>query len=357
MVVAVGVAALIAIPAVVGALPVSVSAPPPAILLQRVVASAALPYQGYVLSEANLALPNVSEAQGATELLNNTTRLRAWVNGPDRWRVDDLSTVSETDTYLDQGGAWMWDSGRNRATRVVGEPGARLARPDDLLPPELGRLLADAATPDEVGAMGPKRVAGVAAAGLRIIPHAGETTISSVDLWVNPGTGLPLEVAVYAPGSRRPVLQTRFLDLSQSRAPAPLVTFQPPAGPVRTVDWDDVDIAARIDERSPVLLPDVLGSLTRRTADPAPVATYGTGFSVVAVVALPGRLRFDLDQQLDKLPSVDTPVGPGRLVESPLLNGLVISRGAVLYAIVGAVHPAQLTALAPSLPPLGRQLS
>jgi hypothetical protein len=352
-VVASGVVVLVAIPAVVGALPVSVAAPPPAVLLQRVVQSASLPYQGYALAEANLGLPNIAEAGDATNLLNNTSRLRAWVDGTDRWRVDQVSTVGEKDTYADHSGVWIWDSGHHKTTRVDGQPGARLVRPSDLLPPELGRLLATAAAPDEVRAVAPRRVANISAAGLRITPHTDATTIAAVDLWVDPKSGLPLEVAVYAKGSSTATLRSRFLDVTESHPSSSLMTFQPPSGPVQYDDWDDVDVAARIDQRSPILLPNVLGTLARRTAGPAAVATYGAGFTVVAAVGIPGRLGFQFDEQLAKLPSVDTPVGQGRLVQTPLLNALVVSNGGALYAIIGAVPPGQLTSLAGSLPSLG----
>jgi hypothetical protein len=350
IVVASGTAALIAIPAAVGALPVSVTAPPPAVLLQRVVHATALPYQGYALSEANLGLPDIAQAGDASNLLNNTSRLRAWVDGTDRWRVDQVSTVGEKDTYADQGGVWMWDSGHHKTTRVEGQPGARLVRPTDLLPPELGRLLAAAATADEVRAGPSRRVADVAAAGIRITPHTDATTIAAVDLWVDPRSGLPLEVAVYAKGISRAVLRSRFIDVSQSRPSSSLVTFQPPSGAIDYHDWDDVDVAARIDQRSPILLPNVLGSLGRRTPRPAAVATYGAGFSVVAAVGIPGQVGGQLDRQLARLPTIDTPVGQGRLVETPLLNGLVVSNGGALYAIIGAVPPGQLARLAGSLP-------
>ena len=353
IVVASGVVALVAIPAVVGALPVSVAAPPPAVLLQRVVQSTALPYQGYVLTEANLGLPDIAGAGDATRLLNNASRLRVWVDGADRWRVDQLSTVGENDTYADQAGVWIWDSGHHKTTRVDGQPGARLVRPSDLLPPELGRLLAGAAAPQEVRALPPRRVADVAAAGLRITPHTDATTIAAVDLWVDPNSGLPLEVAVYGRGTSQAVLRSRFLDVSETHPSSSLVTFEPPSGPVEYDDWDDVDVAARIDQRSPILLPNVLGSLARRSAEPAAVSTYGAGFTVVAAVGIPGRASYEFDRQLAKLPTVDTPVGQGRLLQTPLLNGLVVPNGGALYAIIGAVPPSQLTSLAGSLPALG----
>jgi hypothetical protein len=41
------------------------------------------------------------------------------------------------------------------------------------------------------------------------------------------------------------------------------------------------------------------------------------------------------------------------LVQTPLLNALVVPNGDALYAIIGAVLPSQLTTLAGSLPYLG----
>jgi hypothetical protein len=70
----------------------------------------------------------------------------------------------------------------------------------------------------------------------------------------------------------------------------------------------------------------------------------------VAAVGIPGQVGGQLDRQLARLPTIDTPVGQGRLVQTPLLNGLVVSNGGALYAIIGAVPPGQLASLAGSLP-------
>src|SRR4029453_13306921 len=94
-------------------------------------------------------------------------------------------------------------------TQVVGDLPARLPQAPDLLPPDLARrLLADAAPGDGLTALPPRRVAGIAAAGLRFTPGDPDTTIDRLDVWADPATGLPLQVEL-AGG-----FPSRFLALS-----------------------------------------------------------------------------------------------------------------------------------------------
>src|SRR6266542_3924040 len=143
------VALLAAMPAVVSALPVSAPSLPAAELLAKVRGSTATPHQGYAESRASLGLPDLPVVGRQTALLGAITRIRAWVASPTLWRVDELTAISERDLYQDESGTLEWDSGSNRVERTIGEPVVRFARAADLLPPELGRRLAAAATPGE----------------------------------------------------------------------------------------------------------------------------------------------------------------------------------------------------------------
>jgi hypothetical protein len=347
--VVVGVVALMACaPVAVAALPVAPRRLPPQELLARVRASAGVPYQGYAQSHARLGLPDVPQAGQVVALLGETTRMRAWVAGPSVWRVDELLLGGERDLYHEPGATWLWDSGRRRAVYTVGEPAVRFARPADLLPPELGRRLAAAASPEELSLIGGRRIAGVAALGLRITPRAPETTLGRVELWADPRSGLPLRVQITARGAATPSITTAFLDLDQRRPPPELVRFDPPAD--AEVDYRDAPDAARVVGRlSRFVLPDQLAGEPRRASLASAAGTYGRGFGLVAVLALPER-RSPRDASFRRrVPSVTGPWGSASLIRTPLLNGLAFEAGGVAYVLAGTVEPAVLERVATRL--------
>lgn len=335
------VAALAALPALAGAWPVPSPPLPASTLLAKVRASASVPYQGYAESRAGLGLPDVPNASSVVALLGETTRMRAWVASPSLWRVDQLTTIGERDLYHDEHGTWQWDSATRHVDETRGEPVVRFARPADLLPPELGRRLAAAATPAETARIPGRRVAGVDAAGLRITPSSADTTIARVDLWADPSSGLPVRVEATTKGASTPILVSTFLDLRQA-APDPLVVgFQAPAD--ATIDVEDTpDIAQAIERFSPFVLPDQLGALPRRTAVGSAAATYGQRFDLVAALAFPDQLSWRTRNFLAQLPPAHGPWEAGHLITTPLLNGMIIEHNQVAYVLAGTVTQAAL---------------
>jgi hypothetical protein len=366
------VAILAALPAVVSALPVHVPAMSSAELQRRIGRSTNHPYQGYSVVSGTLSLPDVPVFGDMTTLLSSTTQFRAWVAAPNQWRVDQLSVFGETDTYMNGQQSVTWQSERHRVTVSPADEGFRLPRGDDLLPPELGRRLVGAASPNQLTHVAPRRVAGVAAAGLRITPSSNDTTIASVDVWADPHTGLPVEVEVYAKGVTHPILTTKFLDLSQSRPGTHLVTFSPGKGAVSSLEGspgDPVAIWRRITSgqaavgprpapinpdnqllrRFPYFdLPASLGPLPQRSRSGA-IATYGSGFNVVAVAQVAPFLVSGDDSPLQKLPKIKTALGPAPAVSTPLLNGLAVQVGRRSYVLVGSVSMNELRTLTGAL--------
>ncbi|WP_433606366.1 hypothetical protein ACQP2P_29845 [Dactylosporangium sp. CA-139114] len=74
------------------------------------------------------------------------------------------------------------------------------------MPPELAlRLLRDAGAGAGITVLADRRIAGVAAAGVRVTPGDPQTSVGAVDVWADPRTGLTLEVDVGG------ALTTRFL--------------------------------------------------------------------------------------------------------------------------------------------------
>jgi hypothetical protein len=342
------VALLAAVPAVVAALPVPAPPISPAELLARVRGSAAAPYQGYAESRASLGLPDLPVVGRQTALLGGITRIRAWVASPTLWRVDELTAIGEDDLYHDESGTLEWNSGSNRVQRTVGDPVVRFARPADLLPPELGRRLAAAATPDEARPLPPRRIAGVEAAGLRITPRSPTTTVGRVDLWADPSSGLPVRVELTARGGGGPIIVTSFLDLRQRAPELSTVRFEVP--PDARVDFDDApDLARAVERFSPFVLPDSLAGSPRRTRVASAASTYGRGYDLVAALAFPARISQRTRDFLAAVPSKQGPWGKASEIATPLLNAMVFERDGAVFALSGTVGFRSLEAIATQL--------
>jgi hypothetical protein len=334
------VAILTSLPPLISALPAPKVAMSPLTLLRAIRSSSAIPYRGLAESNARLGLPDFASAGRVTSLLGQKTRLRAWYRGPYGWRVDELTPVGEHGTYGDNGGIWVWDSGRRTATRVNGFPEVRFPRAADLLPPELARRLANGARTSEVSRLPAERVAGIVAAGLRITPSRRDTTVAWVDIWADPRSGLPLRVEVGARGTAGIIVSSHFLEVSEV-APSPSVLlFQPPhdAFVSRVVAPDFAQVVATY---SPFVLPeDVAGR--RRITRLRAAAVYGRGFDTIAVLALPEQYSPFSHDELSKLQPVSGPWTQGYLAHTPLLNALLVQTRGVLYMLGGAVTPKAL---------------
>jgi hypothetical protein len=346
--VGVAVALLVALPGLVGAVPARDRPVAAGELLARVLASGPVAYQGYAEARAGLGLPDVPRAGRVVALLGETARMRAFVAGPELWRVDELTPVGERDLYRTSWGTWQWDSGERRAVATRGEAAVRFARPADLLPPELGRRVAAAAGAGEVTRLGARRVAGVHALGLRIVPRSAGTTVARAELWADPASGLPVRVDLTAKGQHEPIVTSAFLDLRMGAPDPGDVRFAVPAD--ADVQRDEApDLARAIDRFSPFVLPDQLAGRARRTAVASAASTYGEGFELVAVVALPARFSPRTRDFLEKVPTRAGSWGRASVIATPLLNGMIFERGGVAYALAGTVTQPGLDRVAADL--------
>jgi hypothetical protein len=339
-IVAAGTALLCALPAVVAAWPVPASTLTAAQLRARIISSADVSFQGYAESTIDLNLPSLPNLVGVTALLDGSTDQYVWYRSPAQWRADVLTTAGENDTYQTSSGTYQWDYANNVLTQVVGNQPVRLPRASDLLPPALGRrLLSLAGRTDRFSRLPSKRIAGIDAAGLRIVPTESGTTISGVDIWADPATGLPVQVELFGVGSAAPVLTTRFLDVSLSRPPLSVVT--PHAGPGVDESVASLPDAAGILNGYGPILPSQLGRVHATASPPglADVAVYGSGFARFAVVPLPVRAG---NEVIDAASSVGASIpmrgGTAVLVRTSLLTVVLVrSTDGPVYMLTGAV--------------------
>lgn len=345
-----GIATLVAAPSIVAAWPVDDPDVDLATVLDRIDASASVSHEGLFESRGGVRVPDLGRYDDEIAPFTTTTRVRVWFAEPDRWRADELTPGGETGWYREPGGLWRWATGRQRvifATRdeTTSEP-SRFPRPLDLSPAELGRrVLHDA---DDLGLaverIEPRRVAGIAAVGVRLTPADPDaTTITRIDLWADPATGLVLRVDIHT-GGATPVFETSYLDLAFAEPEADVLSFDPDETGVVYRTTTTMDALETVDGVSFVPLPDVLGGLDVRDPDDTGVRTYGSGLGLVTVFAVPNGV---LGRRLDALPTTDRPWGGSAvLIEADLVNLELIDSGGVTYVVAGTVPVAVIDAVA-----------
>jgi outer membrane lipoprotein-sorting protein len=350
------VAVLVSLPALIGALPAADSAVSAADLRARVLASDRVAFSGYAESAGGLSLPVTDQLPSVADLFSDRTTMRVWERGPDDARVDVVRATGETGVHRDARGTWTWEYESALAVRsrhtLLALPG-----PPDLLPNSLGRRLLSEARDGELSRIGARRIASRDTLGLRLRPAEPASALDRVDVWVDGGTGLPLQVQVFAKGAPLPALDTRYLDLDLRRPPASLIRFRPqPGTEVRRGDVAETVLEAgrRI---QPVPLPGALAGLPRRALDGAPpgIGLYGRGVTLLAVAPIPYRLADDLRNTLSGSPDVVEDAHGIRVAVGPLGLMLVEPAGRGPYLLTGTVTPDALATAAGQLPGLEAQ--
>lgn len=314
------------LPVIVSAIPQPGAASDPHRLRDLILASARQPYQGYVAVQGELGLPDLPNVGELPNLLSGNTTMRAWYASPSAWRVAELTATGETDTYRTADSTYVWDFESNLLTRSIGDV-LRLPRAADLLPPALARRLIQSG-PGEATAIAGRRVAGVAAAGLRWTPKDPDTTVNWVDVWVDPNTGLPVRVDIGG------VLTSQFEDLRQQTPAAEVLVPSRPASAGYVVTTAE-DVASAINSVATIRLPATLAGRARKAPPPGTpevigLGAYGEGLSAFAVAAIPGRVATQTLQKVREGGGIPVAVGNGTIggeayeVHTALVNALIV---------------------------------
>ena len=347
-----GTAILCLLPALAAALPVPASPLSAGQLRTRILASADVPYQGYAESDVNLDLPALPDLGDVTELLDGTTDQYAWYRSAGQWRADVLTTAGEDDTYVTGQETFTWDYASDLMTQIQGSQPVRLPRAADLLPPMLAtRLLGFAGRADRISRLPTRRIAGIDAAGLRLVPASTATTIGAVEIWADPVNGLPVEVDLYGRRAGGPLLTSRFLDVSLRTPSVADVTPDPAPGVGFTVTGL-ADVSGVLGGFGPPLPGRLAGF--GRVASPVglpDIAAYGDGFARFVVLPLPERTGAEAMTTASSAgASIQIPGGTAVLVTTPLLTVLLASPPAgPVYLLTGAVTARLLYAAATQL--------
>jgi outer membrane lipoprotein-sorting protein len=309
LVVLLAAAALVVTPLAVQARPIQQSGADVSQLTEQVRTSGSVPWSGFVQTSGTLQIPDSESFANLAQLLGEQNSLRVWWRSTDDWRVDRIRSTGETDLFRrgDTSTRWVFES--NTAT-VAPVSSVRLPDASDLLPPTLGRSLLQGARPDEVVRLPHRRIAGVAAPGLRLTPRDAATSVGRVDLWADPQTGLPLRVEVYGLGEERPALTTTLLSVNLDEPASATTDFDPPSS--TTVSYEDaVDVAASANAFAPYDLPATLAGLPVRDGRyPGAVGIYGRGPTTLIALPLRGNVAGPLRGRLqDSASAVETPNG------------------------------------------------
>ncbi|TDQ00178.1 hypothetical protein [Labedaea rhizosphaerae] len=292
-------AVLVSIPAVVTALSGQATAKAdPAALRALVARSASVPYQGYVESTGSMGVPDLPRLADLSSLLSGTTRTRVWYRNPSSYRYAVLTIAGERDVYHGALGETTWDYESDMLTEVVGEAPLRVPRAGDLLPPELARRIISATATDPVTPLPPRVVAGVDAAGFRLVPADPDTTVGAVDIWADPASGLPVRVEVGAKGKTRPIMVTQFLELDRAAPPTSVTRPQRSPGAGYTiVSVEDLAGVLGAFSRFPQQ-PVLAGRVLRQTevGGVHGVGLYGTGLASFVVAAVPRSIGDPLSE-------------------------------------------------------------
>jgi hypothetical protein len=339
-VVVAGTLLLVAAPVALHLLPAADSDASAAELLAQVRGAQGHPWSGYVETDGALQLPDADRFSEVGALLGERTTMRAWWQDDRRWRVDQLLLTGETDLVHDGDTTLRWDYEHLDAT-LSRDPGIRLPRTADLVPPVLAERLLRGLDEGDVERVPAERVAGVSAPGLRLVSSSDLSSIDHADLWLDPGSGVPLRVEVYADGADAPAFTSRFRDFSADRPSLDEVSFEAPPGV--HVDFDDVlDIADAANQYAPVRPPATVAGLAKVDSSDRAVGVYGRGMTEVIAIPLRDREADALREQLVQTAGVDRSADRTAVSVGPLGVVLTGGEGDGGWLLAGTLTPAAL---------------
>jgi outer membrane lipoprotein-sorting protein len=316
------------------------------------------------------ALPGAASGVDWTALLSGTQTLRVFADGPQRQRVDLVGDLAQASVVRSAGTVWTWSSKTRQVTKLTLPTQAQLeaaakqaqaAHPRttpmagaDATPPtpqQLADRALAAVDPSTAVSVGRgAKVAGRPAYDLRLTPRTTQTTIGSVDVYVDAQTGMALRTVITPRGSSVAAIDVGFTSLDLSAPAASTFTFSAPSG--STVK----DVTVPVPTGKPGAKPGATKpapGLAQHEATTKP-AVLGTGWGAVAEITLPkgvstsatpapqqGRhAGADLTSTLERASSrVSGSFGSGRMVSTRLVSVLLTDDGRMF---VGAVTPQQL---------------
>jgi outer membrane lipoprotein-sorting protein len=317
--------------------------------------------------------PHDGQAFSVTDLLSGSHKALVWTAGPQQNRIDLLQDMAETDVIHNGANLWTWDSTTkkvthytlakasrgadqhakapvtiNPATDPATDPATGPAEPIKTPQQMADDLLAHLSPSTAISVSSPMRVAGRKAYQLVLTPHSSASTVAQVAIAVDSTTGLPLQVQIFAKGQKAAALKLGFGSISFSTPAALHFAFTPPPG--STVTNKTVNDKASSHATKPTQTGPTSGATTP-TAPTKPDNTKGGPVTVgqdwTTVVVDHITIPAQLDQFLRAGTSVSGAFGQGTLLQTSLINVLVLNDGRVA---LGAVNASTLEAAVATTP-------
>ncbi|MDX3236155.1 DUF2092 domain-containing protein [Streptomyces sp. ME03-5709C] len=175
-------------------------------------------------------------------LLAGSHTLRVAADGPRKQKVSIVRNAAEYSLIHNDDEVWAYDSGSNQAYHLTGLPGEargeeRAGSGHELpegwpaTPQEAAKRILDAADGSSTVAVdGTARIAGRDAYQLVVRPKATDSTVGSIRIGVDAGTGVPLRFTLAPRGGGKAILDVAFTKVDFSRPAASTFDFTPPRG-------------------------------------------------------------------------------------------------------------------------------
>ncbi|MCI3225243.1 DUF2092 domain-containing protein [Streptomyces sp. NP-1717] len=373
-VVPVGVAAVAA--ATIGLVPALAAAGDPDLpaisaqeLIEKIAASDTEQLSGTVKVKTDLGIPAIGGLGGATagafapkggtedgekggsaaeptgrmmELASGEHTLRVAADGPAKQRVSILDSAAEYSLIHNSGEVWAYDSASNEAYHAKAPAGAHGSGKDQAAPKDLPATPQDfarealkaAAGTTSVTVDGTARIAGRDAYQLVIKPKQEGSTVGSVKVAVDAGTGTPLKFTLLPSSGGKAAIDVGFTKVDFSKPAASTFDFTPPKG-AKVTEADESKATGK-DEAHKV--PKGAGELGTEPN------VIGEGWTSVVRLdtggkspagAVSGDMPAQAQQFMDALgDKVEGKFGSGTVFKTRLVNALMTDDGKVY---VGAV--------------------
>jgi len=332
------IAAAVTVPAIASA----ASPPPdrsPAQVLALIAGSHGAHYSGTVEQSSDLGLPqlpstpstapssNGFDAATLIEFATSAHKVRVYVDGESKHRVQLLDTLGERDVIQNGTSVWTYDAKAKTATHLTTSGDTTRATPSPTTPAALADEFIASITPSTTVTVSTGTDLGRGVYRLTLAPKTSATLVDDAVITVDAETGVPLGVKVDARGQSTPALSVAFTSVDFSAPSAGVFAFTPPTGTtVKTVT------------------PPATGP-TRDRSDAQKPTVIGSGWS--AIVKVSGHApspTAGLDaQNMALLNQLTQKVTGGRMLETSLFSVYLGDDGTVL---AGAVPTSALLAAA-----------
>jgi outer membrane lipoprotein-sorting protein len=319
-----------------------------------------------------------SSLEGGGPILKGATG-RLWVGEGHKLRLELQSDNGDAQVVSDGVNAWVYDSGSHTVYRGK-LPQQKHNSHADKAPTlaEVQKGLNDLASSADLSRAVPGDIAGRPAYTVRISPkHDGGLLGAGALAW-DAAKGVPLRAAVYAQGSKDPVLELKAEHITYGKVAASNFAVSPPAdAKVVNVDVPSGGPAAAehkaggekgvtgvgpVSKAVPFKLaaPETLVGLPRHEVrlvdwkgEKAAVVTYGQGLGGMVVIQQPaepaGQSQPSRDHGGLQLPKVSINGATGEELDTALATMIRFERGGVDYTVLGSVPPAAAQAAAREL--------